>query len=379
MVAPPTVPRGLDGIIVGRSAISWVDGQLGTLVYRGFDICELVPGVPYESVVHLLLFGEPPSRDPSAEVVEALASRRSLPPELLRMVDGLPPRIPPLEAMRTLISLMGDGHYGYPPRREDGFDLIARLPLLFTRYIRRSHGLPPAGPVPKSSHVAIYLEQLLGREPDPRRVCALEGYFDLLADHGMNASTFALCIAISTESDLLSAATAAQCVLKGPRHGGAPSLVIDMLDSIGSAERAPSWVRERLAHKELLYGFGHRVYKVEDPRSELLHRLAKDVGDPSRMALAETVERVALEALRESRPTARIYTNVEFYAALLLEAVGIPPDCFTATFALARTAGWAAHALEQVDGNRIIRPDVVYDGPAPGRRWPHAHASERPG
>lgn len=363
-------PRGLDGTIVGRSAISWVDGALGNLVYRGFDVRALVPGVPYESVAHLLLFGEPPSRDPSPEVVQALEARRALPPELLRMVDGLPPRIPPLEAMRTLISLMGDGQYGYPPRREDGFDLIARLPLLFTRYIRRSHDLPLAEPAPASSHVAIYLEQLLGVEPDPRKVLALEGYFDLLADHGMNASTFALCIAISTESDLMSAATAAMSVLKGPRHGGAPSLVIDMLDEIGTPERASAWVRERLARKGLLYGFGHRVYKVEDPRSELLHALAKEVGDPTRVALAETVERVALEALRESRPGARIYTNVEFYAALLLEAVGIPSDCFTATFALARTTGWTAHALEQVEGNRVMRPDVVYDGPPPGRTWP---------
>lgn len=374
MEGSSTAPRGLDGTIVGRSAISWVDGQLGNLVYRGFNIAELVPGVPYESIVHLLLNGEPPSRDPSPEVVAALEERRALPPELLRMVDGLPTKIPPLEAMRTLISLMGDGRYSYPPRPEDGYDLIARLPLLFTRYIRRSEGLAPAGPAPRSSHVAIYLEQLLGRVPDPRRVRALEGYFDMLADHGMNASTFALCIAISTESDLMSAATAALSVLKGPRHGGAPSLVIDMLNSIGAPERAPAWIRDRLARRELLYGFGHRVYKVEDPRSELLHRLAKEVGDPARLALAETVEREALRALRESRPNARIYTNVEFYAAVLLEAVGIPPNCFTATFALARTAGWAAHALEQVDGNRVIRPDVIYDGPPPGRRWPRPTA-----
>lgn len=370
MAENAALPRGLDGTIVGRSSISWVDGQLGNLVYRGFDIAALVPGVPYESVVHLLLYGEPPSRDPSPEVVEALAARRALPRELVRTVDSLPPKIPPLEAMRTLISLLGDGRYGYPPRREDGFDLIARLPLLFTRYIRRSNGLPPADPPPESSHVAIYLEQLLGRVPDPRKVRALEGYFDLLADHGMNASTFALCIAISTESDLMSAATAALSVLKGPRHGGAPSLVIDMLDAIGTPERAGPWVRERLARKELLYGFGHRVYKVEDPRSELLHQLAKEVGDPVRIALAEAVEREALQAFREARPTARIYTNVEFYAATLLEAVGIPPECFTATFALARTAGWSAHALEQVEGNRVIRPDVLYDGPAPGRSWP---------
>ena len=370
MTTPPAIPRGKDGVVVGRSSISWVDGQLGNLVSRGFDVRALVPGVPYESIVHLLLYGEPPGRDPSPEVLAELERRRGPSPELERLADALPPTLPPLEAMRTLISLMGDGHYGYPPTRDDGFDLIARLPLLFTRYYRRARGLPAARPDRTGSQVAIYLERLLGREPEPAKVRALEGYFDLLADHGMNASTFALCITISTESDLFSAATAALGVLKGPRHGGAPSLVIDMLDQIGTPDRAADWVRGRLARKELLYGFGHRVYKVEDPRSELLHRLAKEVGDPDRLRLAETVETAALAALRESRPGAKIYTNVEFYAAILLEATGVPPDCFTPTFALARTAGWAAHALEQVEGNRVMRPDVVYDGPPPGRAWP---------
>lgn len=370
MPEPLVAPRGLDGVIVGRSAISLVDGQRGNLVYRGFDIRELVPGVPYESVVHLLLTGDPPERDPSPMVAAALEARRELPAGLLRLVDALPPGLPPLEAMRTLISLMGDGSYRYPPTPEDGWDLIARLPSLFTHYLRRSRGLNPSAQVAGRGHVARYLGQLRAEEPAPEKVRALEGYFDLLADHGMNASTFALCIAISTESDLMSAATAALSVLKGPRHGGAPSLVIEMLDAVGTPDRAAEWVHERLDRKGLLYGFGHRVYKVEDPRSELLHRLARSVGDPDRIRLAEKVEQVALHALRERRPSARIYTNVEFYAAVLLEAVGIPPDCFTATFALARTAGWVAHALEQMDGNRVVRPDVVYDGPAPGRVWP---------
>lgn len=370
MNEPVHAPPGLDGVLVGRSGLCRVDGTAGTLIYRGFDIAELVPGVPYESIVHLLLYGDPPGRDPSPEVASALAERRVLPAGLLAGVDALSPEFPPLEAVRTLLSMMGDGRYGYPPRIEDGFDLIARLPLLFTRYYRRARGLPVHEPPRDGSHVGIFLEQLLGRPPDPRKVAALEGYFDLLAEHGMNASTFALCVAVSTESDLLSAATAAMSVLKGARHGGAPGLVVDMLNRIGTPDRAPAWIDERLERKELLYGFGHRVYKVEDPRSEILHRLAREVGDPSRIALAEAVERHALDALRRRRPSARVYTNVEFYGAVLLEAVGIPPECFTVAFALARTAGWSAHALEQVEGNRVMRPDVVYDGPAAGRRWP---------
>ncbi len=375
MPSDTSVSPGLDGFVVGRSAISWVDGEVGSLVYRGFDIRELVPGTPYESVVHLLLYGEPPSEDPSLAVSEALWVRRQLSPELLRVVDSLPPSEPLLEALRTLLSATGTGQYGYPPTVDDGFDLIARLPLIFARFFRRSQGLEPVPLVPGMGHVETYLHQLFGDRPDPRRVRALEGYFDLLADHGMNASTFALCIAISTESDLASAATAALGVLKGPRHGGAPSLVLDMLDEIGDPDRAERWIEERLDRKELLFGFGHRVYKVEDPRSELLHELARGVGDPERMALAEHVERTALSALRRRRPKARIYTNVEFYAALLLEAIGLPRSCFTPTFAIARTVGWTAHALEQSHGNRVIRPDVEYVGPPVGRRWPR----ERPG
>ncbi|MGI0055175.1 MAG: citrate/2-methylcitrate synthase [Thermoplasmata archaeon] len=369
------VAKGLDDVIVGRSAISLVDGEAGSLVYRGFDLPELVPGTPYESIVHLLLFGDPPSADPAPDVGEELAQRRRLAAEAFTVVDALPIDLPPLEAMRTILSSMGHGRYGYPPTPSDGYDLIARLPILFARYVRRTHGLAAAPIVDGLSQVETYLQQLFGKEPTSAQVRALEGYFDMLADHGMNASTFALCIAISTESDLISAATAALGVLKGPRHGGAPSLVLDMLDAIGAPEHAPRWIEERLDRKELLFGFGHRVYKTDDPRSILLHQLAREIADPARLRLAEAVESAALAALRRRRPQARIYTNVEFYAGVLLEAVGLTRACFTPTFAIARTAGWSAHAIEQSIGNRVIRPDVLYDGPAPGRRWPRS----RPG
>ncbi len=374
MTAEPGLSRGLDGVVIGRSSLSQVDGENGTLVYRGFDIHELVPGTPYESVVHLLLYDELPGADPSPEVVRELAARRTLPPITERVLADLPPTLPPLEAMRTILSSLGDGGYGYPPTRAQGFDLIARLPIAFARFVRHRQGLPPVPIDPERGQVETYLHQMFGEPIDGERVRALEGYFDLLADHGMNASTLALCVAISTESDLISAATAALGVLKGPRHGGAPSRVTEMLDRIGATERAAPWIEERMARKEILYGFGHRVYKVDDPRSELLHGLAKRVAAPSRLALAETVEREALAAFRRHRPSARIYPNVEFYGAVLLEAVGLPPDCFTPTFAIARTAGWAAHALEQTRENRVMRPDVLYDGPPAGRVWPRARS-----
>lgn len=372
MPEPPRFSKGLDDIVVGRSTISWVGGETGDLVYRGFDVRDIVPGVPYESVVHLLLFGEPPSADPSPEVVRELAARRAVPPSVERVVDSLPAGLPPLEALRTILSSLGTGAYGYPPTREEGFDLIARTPVLLARYVRRSRGLAPVAPRTDLGHAANYLWMMTGADPDPRRVAAVEGYLALLADHGMNASTFALCIAISTQSDLVSAATAALGTLKGPVHGGAPSRVSDMLDAIGSADRAEAWIRERLAGKQVLYGFGHRAYKTDDPRGLVLHRIARAVAEPARLALAEAVERVALEALRREKPGARLFTNVEYYSAVVLEGVGLPRELFTPTFAVARTAGWTAHALEQAADNRLIRPDVEYVGPPKGRTWPRS-------
>jgi citrate synthase len=370
MATAARVSKGLDDVVVGTSSISWVGGETGDLVYRGFDVREIVPGVPYESVVHLLLHGEPPSADPSREVGRELAARRSVPPAVERVVDALPPGLPPLEALRTILSALGDGGYPYPPTRDHGFDLIARTPVLLARYVRRSHGLAPVPPRADLGHAANYLWMLYGSAPEPKRVAALEGYLDLLADHGMNASTFVLRITISTQSDLFSAATAALGALKGPLHGGAPSRVSDMLDAVGSADRAEAWVTDRLARKELLFGFGHRAYKTDDPRGTVLHRIAREVANPDRFALAEEVERAALAALRRAKPGARLFTNVEYYSAVVLEAVGLPREMFTPTFAVARTAGWTAHAIEQSEENRLIRPDVEYVGPAKGRRWP---------
>ncbi|MCI4338715.1 MAG: citrate synthase/methylcitrate synthase [Thermoplasmata archaeon] len=370
MAGAPHLSKGLDDVVVGRSSISWVGGETGDLVYRGFDVRDIVPGVPYESIVHLLLYGEPPSADPSREVGRELGARRSVPPEIERVVDALPTGLPPLDALRTILSALGTGAYGYPPTREQGFDLIARTPVLLARYVRRSRGAAAVAPRADLGHAANYLWMLFGTAPESRHVAALEGYLDLLADHGMNASTFALRVAISTQSDLISAATAALATLKGPVHGGAPSRVSDMLDAIGSPDRAEGWIRERLARKEVLYGFGHRAYKTDDPRGIVLHRIARDVADPHRLALAEAVEQSALDALRKAKPGARLFTNVEYYSAVVLEGVGLPRELFTPTFAVARTAGWTAHALEQSADNRLMRPDVEYVGPPKGRVWP---------
>jgi citrate synthase len=370
MAVAPVVAKGLDHVVVDRSAISWVGGETGDLVYRGFDVRDIVPGIPYESAVHLLLYGEPPAEDPSPEVSAALRDRHTPSPDVAGVVDALPPGLPPLEALRTILSALGNGSFVYPPSREEGFRLIAQTPVLLARYVRRSGGHTPIAPSAELSHAENYLTMVTGHRPSPSHVRALEAYLVLLADHGMNASTFALRIAISTQSDLASAATAALATLKGPVHGGAPSKVSDMLDAIGVPERADEWIAERLARKEILFGFGHRAYKTEDPRGLVLHRIAKGVANPDRLHLAEAVERSALAALRSAKPGARLYANVEFYSAVVLEAVGLPRELFTPTFAVARTAGWTAHALEQSADNRLIRPEMEYVGPPKGRRWP---------
>ncbi|MGA7476112.1 MAG: citrate/2-methylcitrate synthase [Thermoplasmata archaeon] len=372
---PAHASKGLDDVVVGKTRVSWVGGTTGDLTYRGFDVLRLVPGIPYESVVHLLLYGDPPNADPSPEVVLALKANREPPAPAGRVVDALPAQLPPLEALRTIVSSLGDGSFDYPPSLAEGFRLIAQTPVLLARFVRRSHGEKPLPPRPELSHAANFLWMLNGTDPPPERVRALEGYLCLLADHGMNASTFALRVAVSTQSDLISAATAALATLKGPLHGGAPSRVSDMLDAVGTPERAEEWVAERLGRRGLLFGFGHRAYKTEDPRGIILERIARSVADRARFELAQAVERAALAALQRARPEARLFTNVDYYGAVVLEAVGLPREMFTPTFAVARTVGWTAHALEQAADNRLIRPEVEYVGPAKGREWPRPFAA----
>ena len=362
--------RGLEHVVMAESSISLVAGETGGLVYRGFDINELVPGASFEGVVHLLLFGEPPEHDPPSRLVEELARRRGLSPGLTRLTDALAPALPPLDALRTQVSAMSGPSYSYPPTFEQGFDLIAKAPTLLARHVRRSMGHRPVAPRADLGHVANLLWMLDGNEPDARRVRALESYFVLLADHGMNASTFALRVVLSTNADLIAAATAALGALKGPAHGGAPAKVVDMLDAIGTPEHAAGWISSALARHERLFGFGHRAYKVEDPRAILLKRIARELAAPERLELALAVEREALEALARDRPGHRLYTNVEYWGAIVLEASGLPRELFTPAFALARTAGWTAHAIEQAKDNRLIRPDVAYVGPPAGRKWP---------
>lgn len=356
---------GLEGVVVGDSSITDVRGGEGKLYYRGYSVPELSGSVGWEETVHLLLRGELPTPDEARRLRETLAARRRSLGDLDPVIRAIPPEATPMEALRSGFSLLGRGWDGFPPT-EEMFELLVAFPPVFLpnlwRY--RNHEAPLAEPE-GLGQAAAYLWRLTGLAPDPKRLQALEAYFVLVADHGMNASTFVARSVLSTWSDAASAVSAAVGSLKGPLHGGAPSLVADFLDRVGTADRAGEEVEATFTRGERLMGFGHRAYRGEDPRARRLRELARAVAPPERMAVAEAVERAGLAALLRHHPERPWGLNVEFYAALVLEAAGIPRPLFPPTFALARTAGWVSHLKEQAQHNRLVRPEVHYVGPAP--------------
>jgi citrate synthase len=268
-----------------------------------------------------------------------------------------------MNALRTAISVWGaNANLNEQATYDEVLRLTAGVPVWLAAFHRLRNGLEPLAPKPELGHAANYLYMVTGKIPDKRHERALDAYMVMLADHDMNASTFTARVVASTWSDLASCVTAAVGALKGPLHGGAPGKVLQMLEAVGTPDNAESWLINALARKERVMGFGHRMYKTEDPRAVELHRLSRETALPEEFKLAEKVEQVALELLHQHRPEERIYTNVEFYSATLLHAVGLPGDMFTPTFASARTAGWAAHILEQLKNNRLIRPEAEYTG-----------------
>ncbi|MHB1435624.1 MAG: citrate/2-methylcitrate synthase [Thermoplasmata archaeon] len=360
---------GLEGVVLGPSGISLPDGREGRLWYRGYDAGELAVRLPYASIAYLLIWGEPPASDPPAEIEDGLRAGRALAQHAIPVLQRLPPTTPPLDAVRTGLSALGDGRFTYPPQRAQGLALAGAIAeLLAARAPRRAD--PPAREGAPASHLDRYLDRVASLPPTPERRRALAVYAGLLADHGMNPSTFALRVVLSTRSDPVSAFVAALGALKGPAHGGAPADVSAFLDEIGTVDRIDGVISERLQRGGRLPGFGHRTYRVEDPRSVILHEIARSVTRPERLRLAEATDRAAREALARSYPGGGLFPNVDFYGSLVLEGVGLAPEWFTPTFAVARSVGWVAHALEQAGRNRLIQPEFEYDGPAPPRTWP---------
>ncbi|HSZ41852.1 MAG TPA: citrate synthase [Trebonia sp.] len=369
------VPPGLKGVAVANTSVGDVRGAEGFYHYRQYDASTLARERTFEEAWHLMHAGELPDPGQLAEFTRLTASRRALPP---RVVAALPAVAAvssmsdsPLQSLRAAYELVA-----LDQRMTTWLDItdedlagqalttVAVFPTLVAALYRLARGQQPVAPRTDLGHAANYLYMLEGTEPDSARARALETYLITTIDHGFSASTFTSRVVTSAGADLGSAVIAALGALSGPLHGGAPARVLDMLDEIGTPDRAGAWIRAALARGDVIMGFGHPVYRTNDPRDTLLRQVARDTGS-ARLALAETVVDSALTAFREVKPGVPIHVNVEFYAAVVLEAVGLPRPLFTPTFAVSRVVGWAAHILEQARNNKIIRPVARYTGPEP--------------
>lgn len=354
---------GLEGVIAAETVLSEVDGEAGRLIIRGRSLDELAGRTRYETLVGLLFDGF--FEGLPGDLAPALGrARAEVFAEVAALDSGLLDRSP-VEAVRALTARLADG---------DDLATALRLiaaPAVFTpAVVRAQAGEAPIAPDPSLGYAADVLRMLRGAAPSAAEAEALDAYLVTVSDHGLNASTFAARVVASTRAGLTSAALAGISALKGPLHGGAPGPVIEMLDAIGQPANAGPWIEQALARGERLMGFGHRVYRVRDPRADALKAAVRRLdlassGRPGRLALAEAVEAAALAILRDHKPNRPLDTNVEFYTALLLEALGLPPAAFTCVFAMGRSAGWIAHAREQLAGGRLIRPQSHYVGPMP--------------
>ena len=362
---------GLEGIVASQTAISMVDGQNGRLVYQGYVIADLAEQMSFEEVAFLLWEGRLPTRAELDALSLELASHRALTQAANIALDALPSDTDPMDVLRSVVSVQGVEHRLARPTVPLAIHATASFPTILAMFYRRQLGLEPIQSRSDLGHAANYLYMMNGKESSPEIVRALNTYLVLLADHGMNASTFTARVIASTESDLTSALVGAIGALKGPAHGGAPSAVIEQLEVIGAAPDAETHMRDMRKRKDKFMGFGHRVYRVYDPRAKILKEMCRRMN-PKFYALATRVEEIALRILHEEHPERPQSTNVEFYSAGVLQAIGLPKEYFTPTFAAARVAGWSAHVLEQAAHNRIIRPQSEYIGPEPRKPIPLA-------
>ncbi len=366
-----TFVPGLEGVVATETRLSSVDGEAGALIIAGFPVGELASRATAEEMVYLLWRDALPDSRQLTTFREELAGRRALPGATLDLLRAAAAeRASAMDALRMAADTTSLG------AAEDSYAqalaLVARLPTIAAAYWRLRGGEEPVAPDPKLGHAANYLYMLTGEVPGAESVRALETYLNAASDHGMNASTLAARVIMSTRSDIISAIVGAIGALKGPLHGGAPGPALDVVFQIGESSRAEVVLRERLERGERLMGFGHRIYRVRDPRTDVLaaaaERLYAAEGDGELYELALEVEKTALGLLAEYKPDRNLQTNVEFYTALVLHGLGLPAELFTPTFAAARVAGWTAHCFEQQALDRLIRPQSAYVGPR-DRRW----------
>ena len=364
----PVVSRGLEGIIAAETQIGDVRGDIGQLIYRGYDINELAGKVTFEEVVFLLWHGSLPRQRELDLLTTALRAERELPRGVIDFIVRAPKTAAPIDIMRTGVSMLGC----YPTIRHDldmaeplaiAIKLVAQIGIVAAYFHRARNGqsLPP---IRKDlSEAAHFLWLMTGEEPHPDAVRTLDVAYVLHAEHGFNASTFTARVVASTLSDMYSAASAAIGALKGPLHGGANEGVIHMLQEIGSLDHVDAWIAEALAQKKKIMGIGHRVYKVLDPRAPHLKamavKLSEQLGEAKWIQMSERIASI----MKERKG---LNANVDFYSATVYYSLGVPTDLFTPIFAISRMSGWTAHILEQLADNRLFRPLSEYTGTAPG-------------
>jgi citrate synthase len=365
-VPVPYVP-GLDGVPAAKSSICWIDGDQGVLEYRGYPIEELAEHSTFEETTYLLLWGKLPSRGDLDKFTRDLASNRDVRFRLVDLLKCLPDTGHPMEALQASIAALGmfypDRDVNKPDDRyNSAVRIVAKAPTLVAAYHRLSHGKEYIPPREDLTHAANFLYMLTGEEPDEELSRIMDICFILHAEHSMNASTFAGRVTASTLADPYTVVSSAIGALTGPLHGGANEQVIHMLQGIGEIEKARPYVEDLIARKQKIMGIGHRIYRVKDPRALVLQKLAGAAiakrGEDPLLAVAQEVERVVAEHLSAKR----IYPNVDFYSGVVYTAMGLSPALFTPMFAIARVTGWLAHWLEQLQDNRIYRPDQIYTG-----------------
>jgi citrate synthase len=365
-----TAPRGLKGLIVAETALGDVRGEEGFYHYRQYAATELAEHRTFEDVTHLMIDGTLPDADRRVRFAAEYRPLRRLPEAVAPLVP-LVAAVDPFVALRTVLSQLV-GVESMPAiidadpatLRANVLRLTAVAPTVVAAVHRASQGLDPVAPRDDLGDAANYLWMLHGVEPDPDRARALDQYLVIALDHGFNASTFTARVVASTGADVGSAIVAALGALSGPRHGGAPSRVLDMLDEIGTPDRAEAWITDAVARGERIMGFGHAVYRTADPRSKMLRGVAERLGDPL-VDFAVEVEATVERVLADLKPDRRLYANVEFYAAVVMHLCGLPRKLFTSTFGTSRIVGWGAQVLEQAQDTAIIRPSARYVGPPP--------------
>lgn len=365
--------KGLEGIIASKTSISYIDGQNGRLFYQGIEINELADNSTFEETVYLLWHGQLPNRQQLAELDATLKAHRTIPPQLIELMRKLPNDASPMEVLRTCVSALSAWENDSDDTTPEALvkhatRLTSAAPTIVAAWERIRTGQDVVDARDDLSHAANFLHMLCGEAPNPGAAKVLDIALILHADHGLNASTFSARVTASTLADMYSAITSAIGTLKGPLHGGANEQVMRMLESIGGPDQVRPYVEQALANKVKIPGFGHRVYRADDPRAIQLRRISKEVGEANGDAHWYELSEQVAAIMEEKKPNLPV--NVDFFSASTYHTLGIPVDQFTPIFAVSRVAGWTAHVIEQVANNRLIRPDSLYTGPMDIRYTP---------